>query len=187
MQHVIGIDPSLSGTGFIALDSRGEVVQRDRLTSEASGHEVLSRMNRYEMLVQEIKAKCRKWSPELVCIEGYSFMSNFGSALDRIEYGGLLRYVLTREWPVLEVSPMSLKKWASGSGKGDKTGVIVGITSLYGVRFGTSDEYDAYALARIALQIKKFEISANVPQKEVIAVLNGEKPKPKPRKKKEPS
>jgi crossover junction endodeoxyribonuclease RuvC len=128
-------------------------------------------MNRFEVLVVLVKKVCERFDPSLIAVEGYSFNSKFGLPIDRMEYGGLLRYALSRKWAIMEVSPMSLKKWASGSGKGDKTGVIAGITSLYGMRFQSSDEYDAYALARIALQLKNGEIPANTPQREVIEKL----------------
>jgi len=192
MPHYLGLDPSLSATGIIVLDENAKMIHKDVFTTVASGSAVPARMNRFEALVVLAKKVCEEFDPEMICIEGYSFMSNMPGSNDRIEYGGILRYALSRKWPIMEVSPMSLKKWASGSGKGDKTGVIAGITSLYGMRFQSSDEYDAYALARIALQLKNGEIPSNTPQREVIeklwnpAVKKKKPPRDKPSRKRKP-
>ena len=55
------------------------------------------------------------------------------------------------------------------------------LTHRYGVQFATSDEADAYALARMAMQLHGAEEPATAFQREAIdVVLNG---KPKPQKK----
>lgn len=171
---VIGIDPSLTGTGVIVLDTQGTLVHKSVVSSSPSGGMVFDRMQRIEKMVTQIKAIVFEFKPNLICIEGYSLGSNMPGVSDRVEYGGLLRYVLTRNWKVIEVNPLSLKKWATGRGAGDKTALIAAMTARYGVQFGSSDEYDAYALARLALQIAGFEKPNNATQAECVDVaVNG--------------
>ena len=57
------------------------------------------------------------------------------------------------------------------------------MTSRYGVQLGTDDEYDAYALARMALQIAEYDQPQNQYQRQALEVaLNGRPKKPSKRK-----
>jgi hypothetical protein len=53
--------------------------------------------------------------------------------------------------------------------------MIVHITQKYGEGFNNDNEYDAYALARIAMQIAGFEPPANEAQKQCIATITAPK------------
>lgn len=166
MTVIVGIDPSLTGTAVCV----GETTKV--ITSPPSGPLPALRIARYRVLVSQVLIVVPKQS--LVFIEGYSFGSNGGQATDRAEYGGILRYHLCghgMECTVVEVPPTSLKKWATGSGAGDKTPMIAALTKRYGVEFRTNDEYDAYALARLGEQYAGLVEPANQIQAEVIAKL----------------
>jgi crossover junction endodeoxyribonuclease RuvC len=180
VNHVMGVDPSLSGTGIMVLDESGSVASKTIVSSPPCGPFAQARMDRIEKMVREIKAIADQFKPTVICIEGYAFGSNMPGANERVEYGGLLRYVLTRSFRLVEVNPLSLKKWATGRGAGDKTALIAAMTAKYGVQFSSSDEYDAYALARLALQIAGYDKPANEIQRECVDVaVNGKAKKPK--------
>ncbi|WP_397570618.1 crossover junction endodeoxyribonuclease RuvC [Schlesneria sp. T3-172] len=180
MNHVIGIDPSLSGTGVIVLTEAGSIASKTIVSTPPCGPSAQARMDRYEKMVWEIKKIGDAFKPTMICIEGYAFGSNMPGANERVEYGGLLRYVLTRSFRLIEVNPLSLKKWATGRGAGDKTALIAAMTAKYGVQFGSSDEYDAYALARVALQIVGYDQPTNETQRECVDIaINGKAKKPK--------
>ena len=180
MNYVVGIDPSLSATGVCVLSGWGELSHMGVVSSPPSGGRVHARMDRIEKMVRDVKRIVDEYKPVLICIEGYSLGSNMPGVSDRVEYGGLLRYVLTREFKLIEVNPLSLKKWATGKGAGDKTALIAAITAKYQVQFKSSDEYDAYALARMAMQIAGCEQPGNQIQKDCIDVaVNGKPAKPK--------
>lgn len=174
--HVIGIDPSLSGTGVIVLDSTGQIVHREVIGVNSLGSKVADRMKRFSLLLSPVQKTIERFKPVMACIEGYSLGSNMPGVSDRVEYGGLLRWSLVAAGvPLFEVAPLTLKKWATGIGKGDKTPVIASITKMYGHMFSSDNEYDAFALATMAFQILKGEGSfKNQAQRESIStVVNG--------------
>lgn len=180
--RVIGLDPSLTGTGVVVMDGFGHLVDLKVFSSKACGSKVHERMERFNRLVESVRSIVAAENPSIICIEGYSYGSSTGGVSDRVEYGGLLRHMLWRfgHIEIHEVVPTSLKKWSTGKGKGDKTPVIAALTKRYGVVFESDNEYDAYALARIALQIEGHEAPENVPQSEVInTVLHGSAKKQK--------
>lgn len=172
---VVGLDPSLSGTGVSVLDETGTLVEMSVISSPAQGTKVADRISRFSKLIVPVMEIIDRRRPVVVCIEGYSMGSNMPGTLDRVEYGGLLRWsLITAGFPVHEVGPLTLKKFATGKGAGDKTAVIAHLTQRYGVICRSDNEYDAYALSRIAMQIAGFEPGATVAQVEAVkTVLHG--------------
>ena len=153
----IGIDPSLTGTG-LALHVPGDP---DSLNTAVVGSgpagSLIGRVRRYEDLLLRVL----DWLPvsiesvDGVAIEGYSFGSKGRGIYDRVEFGGILRYELIREWeyPIVEVPPATLKLFICGKGGGpstDKAGVRLATYKRYGKEFDNDNECDAYVLARIA-------------------------------------
>ena len=172
----VGIDPSLTGTGLVVMNQFGGVIHKSVVVSKPTAKDVNSRIARIDELVCSVMAVIAAYSPSIVLVEGYSFMSKT-PATDRIEYGGLLRWSIIRAgYRLYEVAPTTLKKWATGSGAGDKTGVVAELTKRYGVTFKTSDEYDAYALSRMGIQIGGWEQPATKQQAEAIKTVTTPKP-----------
>lgn len=152
-EAVIGIDPSLTGTAVCVMRRDGSHEMHRFTSKPATG--VCGRVERYMELTNQVFGVIDPESGTTVCIEGYSFASN-GQGVYLGEYGGILRRMLCRQQhncggePPIEIPPHSLKKFATGKGNGDKLAVCLAIQKRYGVDFKTNDEYDAYALARIA-------------------------------------
>ena len=152
----VGIDASLRGTG-LAVYEPGERWHPEYSTSIGSepARGLLARLDRFDELVMKI----RDWLPgaELggIAIEGYSHGSKGDAVLDLAEFGGILRHnlVCLSGYHVVEVSPSSLKMFATGKGGGkgtDKPGVRMAVYKRWGIDFDSPDECDAYVLARIA-------------------------------------
>jgi len=185
--HVIGIDPSLSATGVIVLDDAATLIAHKVVTSKPSGPLVGARMERIQAMCRTIKEMVEEYRPDVICLEGYSLGTNMPGVSSRVEFGGLLRYVLwSGGWRLVEVAPTTLKKFVTGKGAwkgGGKTPMIVALTSRYGVQFGTDDEYDAYGLARMALQVAGHETATNQFQSEAVKVAVDGPPAKKTRKK----
>lgn len=146
---VAGIDPSLTNTAVVVGSTGVHDVRT--FSSEPRGTHVEARMARCERLVNEIVDFVRDNAVEVVCIEGYSYGSNMPGHHAIVEYGGLLRYRLVPHCAIYEVAPSTLKKFATGKGNGSKVPMISAITKRYGVEFRSDDEYDAFALFRLAL------------------------------------
>jgi crossover junction endodeoxyribonuclease RuvC len=178
----VGIDPSLSGTAVACYG--GEVI---RLSSPTCEPGVRNRIMRYTFMARHVSKTVRGFSdePDVIFIEGYSFGSKHGGE-KLAEYGGILRLTLLQDFvdtPIIEVMPLSLKKFITGAGKGKKIALIGAIASKYGVTFDSDDEYDAYGLALMAAAYGgEFEMT-NQQQRDVIAQLR-DGPKKKSRKKK---
>lgn len=177
---VMGIDPGLTGLAVCcatpAVDGADFEVQL--FTSKPRGDSVRARIDRYCELADLVMQVTDRFHPSLVLLEGYSYASQ-GSSKTLAEFGGVLRTELCElDADILEVSPMTLKKFATGKGSGNKIQMVAAITLRWGVGFGTDDEYDAYALARMGACIGHLIEPDTMAQREAIqTVLNGRKPK----------
>jgi crossover junction endodeoxyribonuclease RuvC len=187
---VVGIDPSLCGTALCLIDE-DMAVQMMRFPSDSAGMEVKARFGRYRLLVHSVVSHI-PWDGaeiERVLIESYSFGSKGNAVLNIAEYGGMLRDRLITETDLLdfpspiEVSPTVVKKFATGKGNGDKMAVAVALSRRYDVQYGTSDEYDAYAIARIGACLMGWcEAETDFQREAIDAVLHGSKSKAKKKK-----
>lgn len=151
----VGIDPSLSGLGLIAVDDRGEIVYRRRLTSKPMGRVVRDRINRYLNAAKSVidaLLEVEKMGP-IACmwIEAYAFNAQ-SNRYDLGEFGGILRWCILAKWPTMleEISNNHVKKFATGKGNAVKEEVIAAVAKKWGYRFENSDEADAYVLARMS-------------------------------------
>lgn len=185
--YFIGIDPSLAATAVCVLNELGELVElRTFVSKPITG--VAARVLRCVGVADSIEAEiCDPYVPGAVCIEGYSMGSNKGQHSAIIEMGYELRRRLCGldcTPRVVEVPPSTLKKFCCGAGNADKVAVASALTKRYGVEFASSDEADAYGLARMALCIAGLAEPTNDAQRESVSVaMNGTVKKPKkPRK-----
>jgi crossover junction endodeoxyribonuclease RuvC len=185
---IIGIDPSLTNTAVVI----GTESQHDVrcFGSDNQGDHVAGRIARYESLVARIMAEIERGKPaiDLIVMEAYSFGSNDARAKFSAEYGGILRFHLVELTDrIYEVAPMTLKKFATGAGKGDKDMIAAHLTKRYDVMLKNNDEYDAFALFQMGLIIDGRTQPQTTAQAEAIATVMGEKPAKKPKRaKKEP-
>lgn len=175
MNYVVGIDPSLTGTGLIVMYENGKF-EASRHTSAPTDGKAASRMERYKDLTSKIIRALPPSPPCLIAIEGYSFGSK-GRACDIAEFGGILRYRLRYDAfekfspRILEVPPSTLKKYTTGRGDADKKAIEEALTRRYNFVPRSSDEADAYALARMAMAYCELAKPEQVYQKEIIERL----------------
>lgn len=147
----IGIDPSLSHTGVVALSAKFELVRKRVVTSESvkdwkmqvvrvenmlSG---LARCFAYEMWIHIIDA---------VVLEGYSYGSRFQSH-QLGELGFAYRQYLYHQYAERSyvVPPKTVKKFITGNGNANKRLVADCISRDYSLEFDTEDLSDACAMA----------------------------------------
>lgn len=142
--RVLGIDPSLTGTGTSYRDA-GEVVTDTIDPGKLRG------TSRLVYIRNKIRKVIEAAEPKLVAYEGYSMNSKFGRLADLGELGGVLKVELhDMGIPYLVVPPSNLKMFATGSGglKGDAGKKIMAqaMADHLGRKLPTYDEADAYAL-----------------------------------------
>ena len=97
--------------------------------------------------------------PKLVIIEGYAFGRQVGRFFDIGELGGIVKsYLYKNEIPYLIMSPLSLKKWITGSARGDKSQIIMRIFKKYKIEFDDNNKADAFVLARYGYSLNKISL-----------------------------
>lgn len=171
---VCGLDPSLTGFAVCLLARDGTHVTR-RFASHRLGADVAARIERALILVESVIDVIKPADPQVICIEGYSYMSNERGQMDLGELGGILRaYLLQFDGAIYEVAPVQLKKFVTGKGSGDKTALVARTVRRWGVDFPDNDRFDAYGLARMAGCIAGFWKAENVAESATIAkVIEG--------------
>lgn len=144
----LGIDQSLTHSGFVLLDDEGVFVIAYALKpGKMRGVERLLHIegflnDKFLTAFQDLK----------VCMEGYSYGNMFGKAFELGELGGVIKC-----WAGsgLIVAPTTLKKFITGKGKLekgiDKKDIIPRIVKeKWGFKTKDDNIADAYGLARIA-------------------------------------
>lgn len=179
IKYSIGFDLSLTGTGVVVLNKNDKLEYSNTLKNKVRGEERLS------LIRDELDALLSIFPQALVCVEGYAMGIRTGQSFSIGELGGVIKLMLwEQKIPFHIVSPTSLKKYVLGKGVGDKDMVIMNVYKRWGFEADTSDEADAYVLAKIASSIS-FPIE-DLPkyQAEVIDVVLNPPAKTKKGKKK---
>jgi len=174
----VGLDLSLVKTGYAIVRDDGVVLASGVIKSSPSGDKPINETKRIvkiaEEVVQKIDEVLPKCSPDIVLIEGLAFMARNSTALTQLSgLNYLIRALLDQfDWPFVIVAPTTLKKFITGSGKGDKDMMIMFVYKNYGFEAIDNNENDAYALAVCGLAILGNPLKKNTqPQKEVISLL----------------
>lgn len=159
--YVLGIDPSLTGTGVARIASGGRVQVRHFGRNGKRGESLGDRADR----ISDLTCAVADWicdrteqdpgsrdAPLLTVMEAPSHGSVGGSAWDRAHlWWELVRCVLPDR--VATVAPATRAKWATGSGRGDKAAVAHAVGKLWpDVAIDCSDCADALALATMGAQ-----------------------------------
>lgn len=164
---VMGIDPSLTSTGLVTLSPNGDYESNAIQPTERG-------MERLTEIREAVWDAADAWFdfPQLVAIEGYAFGARGAAMFSLGELGGVLRWSL-HSWhiPYIDVPPSQVKKFATGKGNSKKDEIMLAVYKRWGVEFKTSDEADAYVLARIALALTEGDDKLTEFQREVVKAL----------------
>ena len=175
MCRVMGLDLSLTSTGMVVLKSDG-TAESMALTSEFKDAVRLAELR------EKVRVAIQLYRPKLVVIEGYSFGSRTAVA-GLAELGGVVKCELFEmQQPFIVVPPARLKKFACGRGNAKKDEIRLAVYKRWGFEAPTTDEVDAYVLARIGLAYLGYDTDLIKPQLEVIQALTraaGKRPKEK--------
>ena len=173
---VVGIDPSLTGTGIIvlrngelgkALTTKNEpklgTIERVRRIYEQINN-VIENLATYSSAAYfaanylespPLSPKKIQWEPpSLIVIEGFSYGSKGRGVFDIAYLGWRIREELERyrtedDIPWLEVSPSQVKQFATGKGNANKEIVLQQVYKRWGVELTDNNQADAYVLAQI--------------------------------------
>ena len=145
----VGIDPS-SKTGFVILDSMGEVVIAEELKSK--NKDPLRMID----ITKEIRAELKP--TDKIGIEGFAFGAK-GRALDfQYGLGWLIRVMMyVDKISYSDITPSQLKKFASNRGNAKKDDLVLPIYKKWGFEHSSDNVRDAYVLARMVYSMYNHE------------------------------
>ena len=172
----IGLDLSLTHTGY-AIIKDGTVLDSGVIKSKPCGDKPIDEIRRISKIADDIMDKihenCKEEDPALVVIEGLAFMAKGTSLVQLSGLNYLIRmYLMNLKYPFLIVAPTTLKKFITGSGKGEKDMMIMSVYKDYNFEAIDNNENDAYALAAWGSAVLGKPIINNTQkQKEVINLL----------------
>lgn len=171
---VAGLDLSLTHTGYVIIKDDGVVLGRGVIKSKPNGDTNLAEVERIVSIAEQAVQKIDEFGdPTLVVIEGLAFMAQGTSLVQLAGLNYLTRILLAQfKWPFAIVAPTTLKKFITGSGKGDKDQMMMAVYKHYGFESLDNNECDAYSLAAVGLAVLGKPLKpVTVPQAEVIKLL----------------
>ena len=164
-QRVIGIDPALSRTGIAVIEYAANscLAQTWVVATETPAESTVEEDYRRICLVASRVAAVMPKQATLAVIEAPALDAEWGNSWDRAAvWWWIVGTLLQRNVPVAKVAPLTLKKWATGTGGTPRKPVTKGriVHAMHGLWPGvpaTSSELrhhecDALALATIGAQ-----------------------------------
>lgn len=146
MPSVLGLDLSLTSTGVVVWD--GTVVGFANPKTKAPDNQ--SDQKRIDTIVQEVVATITAYDPTDIWIENHAFGASVGGDTRPHEVSGVIKYVLwKRARDFRLVSPLTVKKFATGYGKASKEDMLVAARVIW-PECPNHDLADALHIARYA-------------------------------------
>lgn len=177
MSYVVGLDLSLTSSGIAALSSDGAMFTHAVRSSGSKADRLPEHLDRLGDLTSRIVESVHQVSPAVVAIESALFSSAQDTSAHR--RAGLWWSVATSlgaHYPVVEIAPSSVKKFATGNGRSDKTAVALAIARQFGDHVlpdARSDRADAAVLAAMAsYRLGLPSMSQTAYRDQVIAKIN---------------
>lgn len=171
MPNVVGLDLSLSSTGVCIVTVPGGAVVTERVTSKPkSDPSIADRSIRLRRLAGTIYDLTK--GADLVVVEGPAYASKMGAAHDRSGLWWLVVGRLTGTGHnVVEVTPNSLKMYATGKGVADKDHVLAAVIKRYPqIDVTGNDVADAVVLAAMGARFAGHPIDPDLPQAHIKAM-----------------
>ena len=147
---ILGVDPSLRGSGFAVLDyANGNAIR----LIEASTLKLKPSISQMECLAaigHQVEDLINQHSIDHVAIEETIYVQNFQTAqILGAARGAAITVASMRGLPVFEYAPLRIKQAVSGTGKASKEQIARTVLSLTGHDVGK--KYDASDAAAVAL------------------------------------
>lgn len=146
---VLGIDPSLRGSGFAVLDYRSSTQVRILETATLKLKPGLSQIECLGAIGNQVEDFIDQHALRHVAIEQTIYVQNFQTAqILGAARGAAIAVASMRGLPVFEYAPLRIKQAVAGAGRASKEQVARTICSITGADLGQRfDESDAAAVA----------------------------------------
>lgn len=168
MFRILGVDPSLTGTGVARLavhdDGRFEVELEVIKTKGTLKDSLWERSRRQRAIVERVFGFGSRPTPDLTVIESPAYSKTQGSAHDRSGLWWRVADVAIMYGQTIEVTPNQRIKYALGKGVGDKDAVLAAAIRRYpDVDMANNNEADAFLLAALGARILGAPIEESLP------------------------
>ena len=149
--EIAGLDMSLGGFGVVVICAKtGELKDKLLIQSKLRGVERLVEIRR------AVKHILKQYDIKLAITEGYAFGTHSGRSFDIGELGGVIKQSLyMNHIQYYIITPLMLKKWITGSSRGDKAMMLMKILKNYKIELNNNNIGDAYGLARIGYTMNR--------------------------------
>lgn len=162
--YILGIDPSLTSTGYCLIDEIEVLATRTLKTHDLRG---MPRLRYIERALSEVLVK----KPDLVVMEGYAMGVKGGRVFDIGEMGYAYKRILyTAGIETYIVSPKTMKKFVTGSGNAKKPQVQAALLTKWDLDITQEDEADACGLALFGHYIKHRRLQRSLTADQVDAL-----------------
>ncbi|WP_435070440.1 hypothetical protein [Amycolatopsis thermoflava] len=153
MTRVVGIDPSLTGTGLATITSADGPAVRVVGTKPTPNPTLTDRDMRLELITHAVETVAA--GADLVVIEGPALSR--GATAHTWDRAGLWWRIVNRlharQVPLAVCSPSARARWAAGKGNASKAAVVAAIARMWpDVELVDDNAADALALATMAAQ-----------------------------------
>ena len=146
--RVLGLDPSLTATGFAVLDE-GSLIHFEVFKTNAK----LPDIERFNELLEKVQSVIFMHSVKLVGIEGYAFNVKGNYTLRIAEALGIIKHWLfINDIRYLTVPPLTHKKNSTGKGNADKAYTVAAMQKRFPQ---LPDEHNIADAVSVALWVKK--------------------------------
>lgn len=141
--NYVGIDPSTK-TGLVILNDDGEILNATEVTTKEKGD-----IQRFSDLALSVVSEL-EWGDKIV-IEGFSYGSKGKGVSTQYGIGWIIRFMMYDcGYDYIEVSPATVKKFATGKGNVKKENMVLPIFKRWGFENESDNIRDAYVMAQIA-------------------------------------
>lgn len=173
---VLGIDLSLTQTGFVSLDEDGVSFKEEIIRSKPSEKTHIAELERILTIRDKIIALIEdgKDKVEIVALEGMAFAVRGTTSLTQLSgLNYFVREIVYKKGiSFIVIAPSTLKKFITGKGNCPKDIMMLETFKRYNVSITNNNVCDAYCLAQCALAVLgKSPLKLIKPQEEVVELL----------------
>jgi crossover junction endodeoxyribonuclease RuvC len=165
---ILGLDLSLTRTGYARPDGTHGVLVPPKGKDRG--------LPRIDWIMR--RALEMAMEADVTVLEGFSYGSKGSSILDIAQMGGVVRWAMWRKGVVVvELSPSTLKKFATGKGNAPKDQVLAAAIRRLGYQGHDNNEADALFLRLAGLHAYGVEGATPLPQAQLDALGKVQWPK----------
>ena len=162
--NLVSFDLSLTGTGTVSYSYR--TIQSPATLTPPKG---LVGVPRLDWILRQCHSIVPAYS--LVIFEDLAFNAHDRNH-ERAGLATLVRWMLWRKkTPYILVAPTTLKKFGTGSGKGDKSRIQLEVYKRWHVECADDNQADAYILLRIGMALMGLDKQLTKPQLDCLATI----------------